>query len=166
MGRSQLIQQPLAAALGVDLPINSPSGNMVVSLGGGSTQAAVLAMYGIVTAETLRMALAKQSEVALRYYLTERFVLRAAAPSDIDALERMARASAAAEEPSPLPMGMSLLTSSSIIGMGRPACSATWRAVCQMRLLAPGEIICASRPEGRICNCSAGRKRHVLVRAQ
>ncbi len=49
-----LIQQPLAAALGVDLPINSPSGNMVVCLGGGSTQAAVLAMYGIVTAETMR----------------------------------------------------------------------------------------------------------------
>lgn len=49
-----LIQQPLAAALGVDLPINSPSGNMVVCLGGGSTQAAVLAMYGIVSAETLR----------------------------------------------------------------------------------------------------------------
>jgi rod shape-determining protein MreB len=49
-----LIQQPLAAALGVDLPINSPSGNMVVCLGGGSTQSAVLAMYGIVSAETMR----------------------------------------------------------------------------------------------------------------
>ena len=49
-----LIQQPLAAALGVDLPINSPSGNMVICLGGGSTQCAVLAMYGIVTAETMR----------------------------------------------------------------------------------------------------------------
>jgi len=49
-----LIQQPLAAALGVDLPINTPSGNMIVCLGGGATQAAVLAMYGIVAAETLR----------------------------------------------------------------------------------------------------------------
>jgi rod shape-determining protein MreB len=49
-----LIQQPLAAAIGVDLPINTPSGNMMVCLGGGSTQAAVLAMYGIVAAETLR----------------------------------------------------------------------------------------------------------------
>jgi rod shape-determining protein MreB and related proteins len=49
-----LIQQPLAAALGVDLPINSPSGNMIICLGAGSTQAAVLAMYGIVSAETLR----------------------------------------------------------------------------------------------------------------
>lgn len=49
-----LVQQPLAAALGVDLPINSPSGNMVICMGGGSTQCAVLAMYGIVTAETMR----------------------------------------------------------------------------------------------------------------
>lgn len=49
-----LIQQPLAAALGIDLPIGSPSGNMVISLGGGATQAAVMAMYGIVSAETLR----------------------------------------------------------------------------------------------------------------
>ena len=50
-----LIQQPLAAALGIDLPINSPTGNMVISLGGGCTEAAVMAMYGIVAAETLRM---------------------------------------------------------------------------------------------------------------
>jgi len=49
-----LVQQPLAAALGVDLPIGTPSGNMLVSLGGGTTQAAVMAMYGIVAFETLR----------------------------------------------------------------------------------------------------------------
>jgi rod shape-determining protein MreB len=49
-----LIQQSLAAALGVDLPIGAPSGNMVISLGGGSTEASVMAMYGIVSAETLR----------------------------------------------------------------------------------------------------------------
>jgi rod shape-determining protein MreB and related proteins len=49
-----LIQQPLAAAIGIDLPISTPSGNMLVSLGGGTTQAAVLAMYGIVCAESMR----------------------------------------------------------------------------------------------------------------
>lgn len=49
-----LIQQPLAAALGADLPIGTPSGNMMISLGGGSTQAAVLAMYGIVAGDTMR----------------------------------------------------------------------------------------------------------------
>src|SRR5512145_3363656 len=51
---ASLIQQPLAAALGIDLPIGSPSGNMVICLGGGCTEAAVMAMYGIVSAETLR----------------------------------------------------------------------------------------------------------------
>lgn len=49
-----LIQQPLAAAIGVDLPIGTPSGNMILCLGAGVSQAAVLAMYGIVTGETLR----------------------------------------------------------------------------------------------------------------
>lgn len=49
-----LIQQPLAAALGVDLPIGTPTGNMLLCMGGGTIQAAVLAMYGIVAAETLR----------------------------------------------------------------------------------------------------------------
>jgi rod shape-determining protein MreB len=50
-----LIQQPLAAAIGIDLPINSPSGNMIISLGGGCTESAVMAMYGIVAADTLRV---------------------------------------------------------------------------------------------------------------
>jgi rod shape-determining protein MreB len=49
-----MIWQPLAAALGVDLPIATPSGNMIISLGGGTTQSAILAMNGIVCAETLR----------------------------------------------------------------------------------------------------------------
>ena len=49
-----LIKQPLAAALGVDLPIQTPSGNMIISLGGGTNQAAVLAMNDIITAETSR----------------------------------------------------------------------------------------------------------------
>src|SRR5512139_2924924 len=51
---AHLIQQSLAAAIGIDLPINSPSGNMIICLGGGCTEAAVMAMYGIVSADTLR----------------------------------------------------------------------------------------------------------------
>ena len=49
-----MIPQPLAAALGVDLPIGTPSGNMLLSIGGGTIQAAVLAMNDVVRAETLR----------------------------------------------------------------------------------------------------------------
>lgn len=62
-----LVQQPLAAALGVDLPISTPSGNMIVSLGGGTTQAAVLAMNGIVTAETSRTGGLKLDEAIITY---------------------------------------------------------------------------------------------------
>ena len=49
-----LIQQSLAAALGIDLPIGSPSGNMVICLGGGCTETSIMAMYSIVAADTLR----------------------------------------------------------------------------------------------------------------
>jgi rod shape-determining protein MreB len=62
-----LIQQPLAAALGVDLPIGSPSGNMIVCLGGGATQAAVISMYGIVAAETMRSGGIQLDEAIVTY---------------------------------------------------------------------------------------------------
>ncbi len=51
-----LIPQPLAAAIGIDLPINTPTGNMIISLGAGTSQAAVVSMSGIVSAETSRTA--------------------------------------------------------------------------------------------------------------
>jgi rod shape-determining protein MreB and related proteins len=62
-----LIQQPLAAALGVDLPIATPSGNMILCLGGGTVQAAVLAMNGIVTAETARTGGLRLDEAIILY---------------------------------------------------------------------------------------------------
>lgn len=62
-----LIQQPLAAALGVELPIGTPSGNMLVCLGAGATQAAVMAMYGIVAAETLRAGGISLDEAIIAY---------------------------------------------------------------------------------------------------
>ena len=49
-----LIQAPLAAAIGIDLPISSPTGNMVISLGGGVNQAGVLALNNIISAESER----------------------------------------------------------------------------------------------------------------
>jgi rod shape-determining protein MreB and related proteins len=64
---ASLIQQSLASALGIDLPIGSPSGNMVISLGGGCTEASILAMYGIVTAETLRKGGMDLDEAIVNY---------------------------------------------------------------------------------------------------
>jgi len=62
-----LIQQPLAAAIGIDLPIGTPTGNMIICLGGGTTQAAVLAMNGIVSAETTRVAGLKLDDAIITY---------------------------------------------------------------------------------------------------
>ena len=62
-----LIQQPLAAAIGVDLPISTPTGNMILCLGGGTSQAAVLAMNGIVSAETSRIAGLKLDDAIIDY---------------------------------------------------------------------------------------------------
>jgi rod shape-determining protein MreB len=48
------LPQPVAAALGIDLPIGTPTGNMIISLGGGTNQAAVMAMWDVVTGHTAR----------------------------------------------------------------------------------------------------------------
>ena len=62
-----LIPEPLAAALGADLPVTTPTGNMVVNLGGGATQAAVVSMGGIVAAHTARMGGLKLDEAIITY---------------------------------------------------------------------------------------------------
>jgi rod shape-determining protein MreB len=77
-----LIQQPLAAALGVDLPIGSPSGNMVVCLGGGATQAAVISMYGIVAAETMRAGGGQLDEAIATYVRRKYGVIVGAATAE------------------------------------------------------------------------------------
>jgi rod shape-determining protein MreB len=69
-----LIQQPLAAALGMDLPIGTPSGNMVLLLGAGTVQAAVLAMYGIVAAESQRAG-GMQLDEAIVTYIRKKYGL-------------------------------------------------------------------------------------------
>jgi rod shape-determining protein MreB len=51
----------------VDLPIGSPSGNMVICLGGGVTQVAVISMYGIVAAETMRAGGLSLDEAIVNY---------------------------------------------------------------------------------------------------
>jgi rod shape-determining protein MreB len=69
-----LIQEPLAAAIGVGLPIATPSGNLVVILGGGVTQAAVLAMSGIVVADSVRIGGLKMDE-AISSYVRKKYGL-------------------------------------------------------------------------------------------
>lgn len=61
------IEQPLAAAIGVGMPIATPSGNMVVNLGGGVTQSAVIAMSSVVAAGAVRLGGIKLDEAIISY---------------------------------------------------------------------------------------------------
>ncbi|CAB4590022.1 MAG: MreB/Mrl family cell shape determining protein [Actinobacteria bacterium] len=52
---AQLLEQPIAAAIGADLPIDEPVGNMVIDIGGGTTETAVISLGGIVALEAVRV---------------------------------------------------------------------------------------------------------------
>jgi len=50
-----IIEEPMAAAIGAGLPVNEPTGNMVVDIGGGTTEVAVISLGGIVTSQSIRV---------------------------------------------------------------------------------------------------------------
>ena len=62
-----LIPEPLAAALGVGLPIHTPTGNMIVNIGGGVSEAAVIAVNGIVVSSSVRIGGTKTDEAIAAY---------------------------------------------------------------------------------------------------
>lgn len=62
-----LIHEPLAAAIGAGLPVSTPAGDMVVSIGGGITEAAVISMNNIVRAESGRTGGLRQDEAIVSY---------------------------------------------------------------------------------------------------
>jgi rod shape-determining protein MreB len=62
-----LLPEPLAAAYGADLSVATPTGNMVVSLGGGATQAAVVSMNSLVAAHTARLGGLRLDEAVIGY---------------------------------------------------------------------------------------------------
>ncbi len=62
-----LIEEPMAAAIGAGLPITEPSGNMVVDIGGGTTEVAVISLAGIVYSQSVRVAGDKMDEAIMQY---------------------------------------------------------------------------------------------------
>lgn len=62
-----LIPEPIAAAIGAGMPVNTPTGNMVVDLGGGTTEAAVVSMNGIVVANSIRTGGVRMDEAIVAY---------------------------------------------------------------------------------------------------
>src|SRR5574340_1234729 len=62
-----LIEEPVAAAIGAGLPITEPSGNMVVDIGGGTTDIAVISLAGIVYSKSVRVAGNEMDEAIIQY---------------------------------------------------------------------------------------------------
>jgi rod shape-determining protein MreB len=66
-GEAYTIEEPMAAAIGAGLPISMPGGNMVVDIGGGTTDVAVISLEGIVISRSVRVGGNKMDEVITRY---------------------------------------------------------------------------------------------------
>jgi rod shape-determining protein MreB len=64
---ASLIEEPLAAAIGAGLPIGEPSGSMVIDIGGGTSEIAVISLGGIVVSESLRIGGDRFDEALIRY---------------------------------------------------------------------------------------------------
>lgn len=62
-----LIEEPMAAAIGAGLPITEPSGNMIVDIGGGTAEIAIISLAGIVEAKSVRIGGDKFDEVIIQY---------------------------------------------------------------------------------------------------
>ena len=72
--RVQLIEEPIAAAIGANLPISEATGSMVVDIGGGTTEIAVMSLGGVVYSESLRVA-GDAMDNALKDYMREEYNL-------------------------------------------------------------------------------------------
>lgn len=62
-----LIEEPMAAAIGVDLPVQEPSGNLIIDIGGGTTEVAIISMSGIVFSKSVRIAGDEMNEAIINY---------------------------------------------------------------------------------------------------
>ena len=65
--QAYLVEEPMAAAMGADLPVTEPIGSMVVDIGGGTTEVAVISLGGIVTSSSLRLAVYRMDEAVANY---------------------------------------------------------------------------------------------------
>lgn len=66
-----LMEEPMAAAIGAGLPVNEPTGSMIVDIGGGTSEVAVISLGGIVTSKSLRMAGDELDQAIINYVKKE-----------------------------------------------------------------------------------------------
>ncbi|MDI9259865.1 rod shape-determining protein [Alicyclobacillus sendaiensis] len=64
---AQVIEEPMAAAIGAGLPVGEPTGSMVVDIGGGTTEVAIISLGGIVTSKSIRVAGDEMDEAIIQY---------------------------------------------------------------------------------------------------
>ena len=69
--RVHIIEEPMAAAIGAGLPVSEPTGNMVVDIGGGTTEVAVISLGGIVAAQSVRVAGDELDNAIIQYVKKE-----------------------------------------------------------------------------------------------
>lgn len=62
-----LVPEPISAAIGIGLPVHSPTGNMIIDIGGGTTEIAVIALSGIVTNSSIRIAGDEMDDAIVQY---------------------------------------------------------------------------------------------------
>jgi rod shape-determining protein MreB len=67
----QLIEEPMAAAIGAGLPVSEPTGNMIVDIGGGTTEVAVISLGGIVVSQSIRVGGDELDEAIVNYVKRE-----------------------------------------------------------------------------------------------
>jgi rod shape-determining protein MreB len=66
-----LIEEPMAAAIGIGLEISKPIGNIIVDIGGGTTEVAVIALNGVVSKETIKIAGDEMDEAIVQWFRNE-----------------------------------------------------------------------------------------------
>src|SRR3954463_220347 len=66
-----IIEEPMAAAIGAGLPVQEPAGNMIVDIGGGTTEVAVISLGGIVASQSVRVAGDELDEAIIQYIKKE-----------------------------------------------------------------------------------------------
>ena len=69
--QAYLIEEPMAAAIGAGLPVSEPTGNMIVDIGGGTTEVAIISLGGIVVSQSMRVGGDEMDEAIIQHIKTE-----------------------------------------------------------------------------------------------
>jgi rod shape-determining protein MreB len=118
-----LIPEPLAAAIGAGLPVGTPAGDMVVNIGGGITEAAVLTMNNIIRAESGRVGGIRLDE-AIISYIRKKYNLTVGQPT-----AESVKIQVGAATPLPAPMAMEVQGRDNVSGLPRTVTVTTGEVV-------------------------------------